>query len=332
MRGSKILRAALFAGLALSATIQVAAAAEPFKVVAFAGASNWPFWVGQEKGFFQKQNLDVTLAITPNSTEMAKNLFNGVFDLALTSVDNIVAYDEGQGETDLGGPADFVALFGVDNGLLHVMVAPEVKTFTDLKGKTLSVDAMTTGFAFVLRDALAKNGVAEKDVTWVKVGGGAQRLQALLEHKQAGTLLNTPLDIAAEAKGFVSLQNASQALGAYQGIVATTRRGAAAAKRAQMISFTKGFKASVDWLADPANREEAIAMLSKNMRGMERPQAELAYTKLLHPKTGIYRDLRVDREGMKTVLRLRSTYAEPKKVLTDPERYIDDSYRQEAMK
>src|SRR5665647_857982 len=123
MRGSKILRAALFAGLALSATISVAAAAEPFKVVAFAGASNWPFWVGQEKGFFQKQGLDVTLAITPNSTEMAKNLFNGVFDLALTSVDNIIAYDEGQGETDLGGPADFVALFGVDNGLLHVMVA-----------------------------------------------------------------------------------------------------------------------------------------------------------------------------------------------------------------
>jgi ABC-type nitrate/sulfonate/bicarbonate transport system substrate-binding protein len=332
MRGSKILRAALFAGLALSATISAVAAAEPFKVVAFAGASNWPFWVGQEKGFFQKQGLDVALAITPNSTEMAKNLFNGVFDLALTSVDNIVAYDEGQGETDLGGPADFVALFGVDNGLLHVMVAPEVKTFADLKGKTLSVDAMTTGFAFVLRDALAKNGVDEKDVTWVKVGGGAQRLQALLENKQTGTLLNTPLDLAAEAKGFVRLQNSSQALGAYQGIVATTRRGAAAAKRAQIVAFTKAFKASVDWLADPANREEAIAMLSKNMRGMERPQAELAYTKLLDPKTGIYRDLRVDREGMKTVLRLRSTYAEPKKTLTDPERYIDDSYRAEAMK
>jgi ABC-type nitrate/sulfonate/bicarbonate transport system substrate-binding protein len=225
-----------------------------------------------------------------------------------------------------------VALFGVDNGLLHIMVAPEVKTFADLKGKTLSVDAMTTGFAFVLRDALAKNGVAENDVTWVKVGGGAQRLQALLENKQAGTLLNTPLDIAAEAKGFVRLQNATQALGAYQGIVATTRRGAAAAKRAQMVAFTQGFKASVDWLADPANREEAIAMLSKNMRGMERPQAELAYTKLLDAKTGIYRDLRVDREGMKTVLRLRSTYAEPKKTLTDPERYIDDSYRAEAMK
>lgn len=332
MRGMSILRAALLAGLAVSASVSTALAADPFKVVAFAGASNWPFWVGQEKGFFQKNGLEVALAITPNSVEMAKNLYAGAFDLALTSVDNVIAYDEGQGETELSGPADFVALFGVDNGLLHIMAAPEIKSIAELKGKTLSVDAMTTGFAFVLRDALAKAGVNEKDVTWVKVGGGAQRLGALLEKKQDATLLNTPLDLTAEAKGFVRLQRSSEALGAYQGIVATTRRGAAAAKKAEIIAFTKGFKASIDWLADPANREEALAMLTKNMRGMERPAAEQAYAKLLDAKTGIYRDLRIDREGMKTVLRLRSTYAEPKKALTDPEKYIDESYRAEAMK
>ncbi|MBX9738640.1 MAG: ABC transporter substrate-binding protein [Beijerinckiaceae bacterium] len=332
MRGMSILRAALLAGLAVTASVSSALAADPFKVVAFAGASNWPFWVGQEKGFFQKNGLDVTLSITPNSVEMAKNLYAGAFDLALTSVDNVIAYDEGQGETELSGPADFVALFGVDNGLLHIMASPDIKTIADLKGKTLSVDAMTTGFAFVLRDALAKAGVAEKDVTWVRVGGGAQRLGALLEKKQDATLLNTPLDLTAEAKGFKRLQSSSEALGAYQGIVATTRRSAAAAKRTEIVAFTKGFKASIDWLADPANREEALGMLVKNMRGMERPAAELAYAKLLDAKTGIYRDLRIDREGMKTVLRLRSAYAEPKKNLTDPEKYIDESFRDAAMK
>lgn len=332
MRGLSFLRAALVAGLAAIALVPAAAAAEPFKVVAFAGASNWPFWVGQEKGFFQKNGLEVALSITPNSVDMAKNLYAGAFDLALTSVDNVIAYDEGQGEAELSGPADFVALFGVDNGLLHIMAAPEIKSIADLKGKTLSVDAVTTGFAFVLRDALAKAGIAETDVTWVRVGGGAQRLGALLERKQDATLLNTPLDLTAEAKGFNRLQRSSEALGAYQGIVATTRRGAAQAKRSEIIAFTKGFKASIDWLADPANREEALAMLVKNMRGMERPAAELAYAKLLDPKSGIYRDLRIDREGMRTVLRLRSTYAEPKKTLTDPEKYIDESFRDAAMK
>ena len=63
---------------------------------------------------------------TPNSVEMAKNLMARRYDLALSAVDNAIAYNEGQGEADIGAPADFVALFGVDNGLLSVMAAPDV--------------------------------------------------------------------------------------------------------------------------------------------------------------------------------------------------------------
>ena len=37
-------------------------------------------------------------------------------------------------------------------------------------------------------------------------------------------------------------------------------------------------------------------------------------------------------EGMKTVLRLRSAYGEPRKALTDPERYIDERPREAALK
>ena len=159
-----------------------------------------------------------------------------------------------------------------------------------------------------------------------------QGLQALLEGKQDATLLNAPLDIAAEAKGFVNLQDASQALGAYQGISGATRRGAAAAKRTEIVAFIRAFKESMDWLTAPANREEAIGLLTKNMRGMERPQAELAYAKLLDPKLGMFRDLRIDAEGMKTVLRLRGAYGTPRKELKEASAYIDESFLKEALK
>ena len=328
---STILQAALLAGIALSAPV-TSARAEPFKVVAFAGSSNWAFWVAQEKGYFKKHGVEPTLTITPGSIAMAKDLYAGNFDLALTAADNMIAYNEGQGETDLGGTPDFVVLFGVDPGMLQIMAAPQIKSLADLKGKTIAVDAMTSGFAFVLNDALAKQGIAISDVTWDKVGGGAQRLQALLEGKQDATLLNAPLDIAAEAKGFVNLQDASQALGAYQGISGATRRGAAAAKRKEIVAFIRAFKESMDWLTAPANREEAIGLLTKNMRGMERPQAELAYAKLLDPKLGMFRDLRIDPEGMKTVLRLRGAYGTPRKELKDASAYIDESFLKEALK
>jgi len=306
--------------------------AEPLRVVAFAGASNWPFWVGQEKGFFAKESIDAVLEITPNSIELAKNLHAGRYDLALTAIDNIVAYDEGQGEADLGGPASFVALFGIDNGLLNVMAAPEIKTFADLKGKSVSVDAMTTGFAFVLRDVLAKNHIAEGDVQWVRAGGGAQRLQALIKGEQVATLLNTPLDIEAEAHGYRRLLRIQDSFGAYQGIVGSAKRETVRQKREAIVAFIRAYHASVSWLGDPANKEAAIDILTAKMRGMQRPSAEKAYAILLDSHTGIYRDLRIDREGMKTVLRLRSTYAEPKKTLTDPGRYIDESLLEAALK
>ena len=221
-------RTVLKTGTALLATSGLfgmnARAAEPLKITAFAGASNLPIWAGLEKGLFAEQNIAPTLEITPGSIQLAKDLFGGKVDLALTAFDNTVAYAEGVGEADLEGPADFVTLFGIDDGMLSLMVEPTIGSFAELKGKTLSVDAMTTGFAFVTLEMLARNSIDQKDVTFVKVGGGAQRLEALLKKEQNGTLLNSPLDLVAESKGNRRLLRARDILPAYQGISASTSR------------------------------------------------------------------------------------------------------------
>jgi hypothetical protein len=66
--------------------------------------------------------------------------------------------------------------------------------------------------------------------------------------------------------------------------------------------------------------------------GIKRASAERAYAALLDPAAGIYCDLRIDRDGLATVLRLRSTYGPPRKQLTDPDRYVDLSYLDAALK
>ncbi|NKE44672.1 ABC transporter substrate-binding protein [Roseomonas frigidaquae] len=317
------LAAALAAGAAQTQTQAQAQALAKLNVVAFAGASNLAIWAGQQQGIFARHGLEVALELTPNSRAMASDLYSGKYDLALTSVDNIVAYNEGQGEARLPGPSDFTAFFGVDDGMLSVMAAADVPDLAALRGKVVSVDAMTTGFAFVLREVLGQAGIADQ-VEWVAVGGGAQRLAALLEGKQAATLLNTPLDLAAEARGFRRLARGRDAVGAYQGIVAAARRGTLAAKRDQLIGFTRGFRESLVWL--DANRAEAAGILTARAN-MPPPVAARAATALLDPERGIFRDLRIDEAGLRTVLRLRSKYAQPQKELTDIARYIDPSIR-----
>lgn len=312
--------------------IAIGESPKPLRVVGFAGAANLPFWIGQDAGFFMREGIEPTLAITPNSVEMAENLYKGRFDLALTAIDNVVAYDEGQGEAQIPAEADFVALFGVDDGMLSVMAAPGIPSLADLKGKTVSVDALTTGFAFVLREMLAKAGLVDGDVTFVKAGGGAQRLERLLKGEQAATLLNAPLDLVAEAQGFVRLATARDKLGPYQGIVGMARRGPAEAVRGPIEAFIRGFHAALRWLGAEDNREEAASCLVRHMSGLDAALARRACDRLLDEETGIFRDLRVNRAGVETVLRLRSAYALPRKILQGPGHYIDDTYLSRALK
>jgi ABC-type nitrate/sulfonate/bicarbonate transport system substrate-binding protein len=302
-------RRTITAGLAatLLAPAITRAQPRPFKVVAFAGASNWPIWIGEAKGFFAAENLAVSLALTPNSRQMASDVFGGTFDIALTSIDNVVAYVEGQGEAQLPGQADFIAFMGVDDGMLSLMALP------------------ATGFAFVLREALLKSGLKLDEVEFVAVGGGAQRLAGLNEKKFAATLLNSPLDLMAEANGAVRLAEMRGLIGPYQGISGMARRPWLEANKTLAVSFAKGFRASVAWLVDPANKAEAIGILRARAPNTSPELAERIHARLTDPVRGIRRDLSLDRAGIDTVLRLRSQFANPQKALTDSGRYVDAS-------
>ncbi len=303
----------------------------PLRLVAFAGASNWPVWIGQKIGLFAKEGLDVTLEITPNSRQMASDVFGAKYDIALTSIDNVVSYVEGQGEAQLPGKADFVAFMGVDDGMLSLMAVPGIARIDDLKGKELSVDALTTGFAFVLRDALMKSGFNVDEIKFTAVGGGAQRLAALRDGKQSATLLNAPLDIIAENAGAVRLADMRELIGPYQGICGMARGPWFAANREVAKAFVRGFHASVAWLTDSSNKGDAIAILRERMRDVSPELAERVYARLTDPRHGIKRDLAIDQDGLAEVLSLRSKYAGAGRTMGTAARYMDESIRTEAL-
>ncbi len=294
-------------------------------LIVFPGGFNWPIWVAQEKGFFAKNGVDVKVTPTPNSVFQLTGLIEGKFDIAMTAVDNLVAYREGQGEAKVVGP-DLVAVMGGDNGFLRLVTVPEVKTYQDLRGKTVSVDARTTGYAFVLFELLDRAGLREPAYGVERAGGVLQRFQALMEKKHAGTLLISPFEVQAEAKGFNRLANAADVLGRYQGLVAGVRLSWAEANRAAVVGYIRAYTQALDWLYEPANREEALAIFMKNLPNANRQAAETSYRVLLDPKSGFERKARIDLEGVRTVLVLRSKWSESRKPLTDPGKYYDPRF------
>src|SRR5689334_20952264 len=204
----------------------------------FPGGFNWPSFVGQEKGFFEQNGITVTLQPTPNSVAQMTGLSEGKFDIAMTAIDNVVAYIEGQGEAPIGPQPEFFAFMGTDSGFLNLVAAADVKKIADFKRRTLSVDARTTGYAFVLFDVLRRSGLMlDKDYMVEKAGGMVQRWDALREGKQSGTLLSTPFNIMARDQNFNQLAKVTNVIGPYQGNVAATRRSWAKRNRAKVIGF-----------------------------------------------------------------------------------------------
>ena len=320
--------------LAIQVQAQTPAQAPPpptaLRIITFDGGWNLPLWAAQRQGFFEAQGLAVQLSYTPTSVFLVTAVLEGRADIAFAGFDNVVAYQEGQGEAKIPENPDLFAFMGGDGGFLTIVAAPAVKRFDDLKGKTLSVDAMTTGFAFVARELVASNALAETDVNFVRAGGTANRYRELMAGKHDATLLRTPFELLAQNRGFNVLAKAD-ALGAYQGTVGAARRSWAREHDAALVGFIRAYRAATDWLYDRANREIVEAILVANVRDMTPALAKQSYDLLLADKGGLARDLAPDLTGMRTVLRLRSKFGAPAKTLTDPMKYVDLGYHERAM-
>ncbi len=300
------------------------------KVNVFPGGFNWGLYVGIDRGLFAHNGIDVTISGTPNSVTQMTQLSQGRFDIAMTAVDNVVAYVEGQGEAPIGAQPDFFAFLGSDSGFLSLVARSTIARVSDLAGRMLSVDAMTTGYAFVLFEILRRNGLQPGDYHVCRVGGMVQRYNSLLDGNEDATLLSAPYNILAKDHGLTELVKARSLLGPYQGNVAAARRAWARDNQRQVIAFIRGYREAISWLYQPSNREDAIGILMRNLPEMPRALAEATYAELLNPEQGFFPDCAISLEGMACVLALRSRYGGREERLTDPMKYCDVSYYRSA--
>jgi len=328
------MRAPLFSTLA-AAVIGAGLASQPVSaqthldMVGFGGASNLPIWVAQDKGLFAKEGLDIKLEGTHGSVAQMKNLMSGKYQIASTSIDNIIAYTEKQGDVQIDN-FDVVAVGGVHSGLNSVVARPEIKSYQDIKNKPVAVDALGTGYAFILFKILETNGLKfGKDYTVVAVGGGPERLQALVAKKAVAAVMSAPNDTEAKAMGYNILADAAEALGGYQGSAYAARRSWASAHEREMIAWLRGLIAAHDYVF--AHKTESIAVLRNHLKKLNEQQAETIYQSLTTGAGGLNKKAEINTAGMKTVLALRGEFATPKKTLTNANKYMDLSYHKKAM-
>jgi ABC-type nitrate/sulfonate/bicarbonate transport system substrate-binding protein len=301
----------------------------PIELIAFPGAPNLPIFAAQEQGFFEEAGVRVNLTTTPSSAFQIENLLAGKFHIAGTAFDNVVAYQEGQGAVRLAEQPDLFAFMGATQIELAFIVQPQIERYADIKGKSLALDALSTGFAFVLYEMLSRAGLSRDEYEMAAVGATPQRWEAVKAGTHAGTLTIEPFTSIAKNQGFRVLDTSSNLFASYQGgSFAASRRWAAANPEA-IRGFIKGYLAGLDWTLEPANRAAATELLLARMPEIKPPVAGAVMNSLLSPRSGLTPRGAILPDGVRTVLDLRSKYGGGAP-LTDPDRYIDISHYEAA--
>jgi ABC-type nitrate/sulfonate/bicarbonate transport system substrate-binding protein len=293
------------------------------RVNVFPGGFNWPLFVANDLGLFQRYGIAIEIQSTTGSVAQMTDFAAGRFDIAMTAFDNIVAYVEGQGEAPIGAQPDFCAFLGSDTSFLSLVGLAEVADCAGLRGRSVSVDAATTGYAFVLFDMLARAGLAAGDYAVAKVGGMVQRFDDLHRGGHAATMLSAPYDLLAQQAGLRVLARLD---GPYQGNVAAARRSWAENHAEELAAFVRGYVAAVGWLYDRGNAKEACRILVRNVRGMAPELATASYPVLLDHVRGFFRDGQIQQDGAQAVLDLRARYGPGSARLRSPQAYIDLRY------
>jgi ABC-type nitrate/sulfonate/bicarbonate transport system substrate-binding protein len=301
------------------------------ELICFPGAPNLPIFAAEEQGLFEAEGIKINLTTTPSSAFQAENLAAGKFHIAGTAFDNVVAYQEGQGAVALPEKPDFFAFMGATQIELALIVQPDIATHQDLKGKSLAMDALATGFAFVLYDMLARAGLSDSDYKKVPVGATPLRWESVRDGSHAGTLTIEPFTSIAKAQGFRVLDTSTELFASYQGGSFAARRSWASSHDDQLKSFIRAYLKGLGWVLDPANREAATALLLKRMPEIKPGVAGAVMASLLSERSGLTPGARMLMDGVAKVLELRSRYVSQKQPLSDPSRYVDLTYYNAAI-
>ena len=304
----------------------LAPAAEPtlLHVNAFRSARSLPFYAALDRGFFAKRGLDVALQFTEGSESQRAGLADGSIDIAMSAVDNAVAMID-------VAKADVVIVSGGDSGTNEFYVQDYVKSFADIRGHAIAVDAANTAYALLAKKILLQHGLkAGSDYSLNAVGNGTHRLAALAaDNNNAGAILNLPFSLQAAAQGLHSLGRTTDLLGPYQADGVFVRRAWAREHAAALVNYLAAYIEALRWSLDPTNHTEAVAMLVDKLK-LPQDMAEKSLKLIAEPGFGFARDAKFDMAGFKNVLALRAEVEGGK--AADPARYIDLSYYDRAMK
>lgn len=159
MMKKKVLSAILIASMCAAMSANVTYAADKTKVTL--ATATWvgagPFYIAQEKGFFDQEGLDVDLKTVDDESSYGSIVGSGAVDGVGQVLDRLVINKaSGVDET-------MVMAFDQSTGGDGIIASEDIQSVGDLKGKSVALDKSTTSYFFFLT-VITQAGLEESDI------------------------------------------------------------------------------------------------------------------------------------------------------------------------
>ena len=202
----KYISATLLVSMVALSSTKTYPAETPLKklAVAYPSFSAYMLWFLLEKdlAFFRDEGLGPEFILVRGGGLVAKGLITGNFDYAHTTgavMDTIVRSQQ---------PLRIVFTAAKLNYWL--IAKPEIRSITDLKGKTVSTGGLGSITEVTIREIFKRHGLDPfRDVGLVGVGASQDRFAALVSGAVQAAVLTTPFDFKAVQMGYRVLAKAT---------------------------------------------------------------------------------------------------------------------------
>ena len=275
----------------------------------------WDVYAAIDLGYMKRERIAVDSININTVGQSAQMLLGSAIDILSLSTEVAISAAEKGGD---------LVMIGVetDKPTFALVARPEIKSYEDLRGKTLGVTQLTEASTTMLRLLMRQHGIGDKEYDFVPTGGSPTRFAALKSGAVAATMLGQPFDFIAQGEGMNVL---GYALEAFDGpLVALTVRRAWVKTHADVATrFLRATADAAAWLRDKANRARAIDILNRAAKSSPEDSAK-SYDLYFGPLKIMSPDLRMTAEGVRKYLDLRGGGG-------DPASFFDMTYLERAL-
>lgn len=222
-------------------------------------STHWPLYIAIEKGWVAEAKLSLETISIPSSAAVMQQLAAGAINIGTTGLADALR------GADKGAPARVLRI-EIGPSPYEVVSAAGVKTWADLRGKTVMIGGVKDITRIYFEDMAKANGLKPGEYDYIYAGATAARFAALASGSIAATILAPPFNFKALGAGFNSLGTSATYTKNVPFTGYTVNLNWAQKNKSAIRKMLDLYARGIDWFYDPKNKDEAVAILVKNIK------------------------------------------------------------------